>query len=582
MNIIQFILAIAAIIFTWALLFAVFVGIGLLVQRLMGLRKFDGDHCLMAFWMGLACTILFLQIYHLKMPVGPLAFMVVSVVGFMGLVLNGRDIFSWLRANLPGKRVPLIAMLVLTFWLANRSAGPCTTDDSGLYHLSGVRWNTACPIVPGLGNLHTRLAFNNASFLYGALLEVGPWYGRSNHLANGLLLAVLGAQCVLASYRLAQPQRQEMAVSLFNLFLLTPLILTAVHSWISSYSTDLPTAVLAFVATARMLAFLLRGRSNLKEQAYEVVFVITLLAVGACVKISLVFFFLVSGLPTVAVWLYRAWSYRRLALATVFKAAAMAVLLLAPWALRGVILSGYPAYPSTFAAMPVPWRVPDNLAKYDASRIRMWAQRSTETTDWHWLAGWVKDLERDIILPVIITVVGAGALLWLICSGKQPRHGTTAAGWLLALSALMGIAFWFLTAPARRFGYFLFWILAGTFLAMLFHRYLPLERRSLRNWVLVACLVFSVANIKKFFVTPPANGGLHPTPTVVAETFTTRSGLVLYVPAEADQCWDMKLPCTPYPRENLRLRREGDLGSGFLLDGPVPTPPLGDIGAGDP
>jgi len=61
MNMIQFILAMAAIILTWGLLFAIFVGVGLLAQLLMGLRKFDSDHCLMAFGMGLACTIVRLR-----------------------------------------------------------------------------------------------------------------------------------------------------------------------------------------------------------------------------------------------------------------------------------------------------------------------------------------------------------------------------------------------------------------------------------------------------------------------------------------------------------------------------------------
>ena len=32
--------------------------------------------------------------------------------------------------------------------------------------------------------------------------------------------------------------------------------------------------------------------------------------------------------------------------------------------------------------------------------------------------------------------------------------------------------------------------------------------------------------------------------------------------------WDAPLPATVEPRRNLRLRREGDLGSGFALDPP--------------
>ena len=549
-----------------------FVGIGLIIQRLLGLRKFDADHCLMGFWMGLAGIILFLQLWHFKMPVGVLAFFTVSVVGLIGLIWNNRDIFHWLRSNLSGKRLPLIAMLVLTVWLANRSAGPCKADDSGLYHLSGVRWITTHPIVPGLGNLHGRLAFNNASFLYDALLEIGPWYGRASHLANGLLLAVLGAQCILSGYRLAQPNCRKVAVSLFTLMLLTPLVLTAVHSWTSSYTTDLPTGVLAFVGSIAMFNLLLKDKTALLDQSYEVIFILAVLATGVCFKVSLIFFFTFAGLTTIVFWFYRAWNQRSLAIKTFVKAIMMTGFLLVPWAMRGIILSGYPVFPSSFAAMPVPWRVPENLTKWHVEQIQTWAYRSHDITGWQWFGPWLRDLERDIVLPVIITVLAAAVLLWLMSKRRQPRPGTSLMGWLLSLSALMGIAIWFLTAPGRRFGYFLFWILASSFLAMLFHRYAPVENKKLRSIVLIVCLVFSVVNIKKFFILPPPDGGLYATPKVVAKIFTTESGLDLYVPVEGVGCWDMKLPCTPYPRKNLRLRREGDIQSGFILAGPIALP----------
>ena len=574
MNTIQFILAMAAIILTWGLLFAIFVGVGLLAQLLTGLRKFDSDHCLMAFWMGLACTILFLQLWHLAMPVGALALAVVSAFGILGLFRNKSDIFAWSRKNLADKRGVIIAMLALTIWLANRSAGPCKTDDSGLYHLSGVRWITEYSIIPGLGNLHGRLAFNNASFLYCALLEVGPWYGKATHLANGLLLTVLGAQCILSAYRLAQPKCRKMAVSLFNLTLLTPLVLIAGHSWISSYNTDMPTAILVFAATVTMFAFLLRDNSDLKSQAYDVIFILTVLAAGVCVKVSLIFFFLAAAAITVAVWLNRAWSHRVLAIKTTLKAVAMAALLIVPWLGRSIILSGYPIFPNTFAPIPVSWRVPENLVKWHTHNIQAYAKRTQQLGDWEWLGPWLKDLERDITIPIVITILGVLTLAWIKWTARRPRPGTTATAWLLPITAMVGIICWFLIAPARRFGFFTFWVLAGTFSAMLFHRYAPVERPKLRSIVLIVCLVFSAVNIKKFFVMPPANGWLHPTPTVVAETFRTRSGLILYTPADGQghRCWDMQLPCTPYLRDNLRLRREGDLQSGFILDGPVKIP----------
>jgi hypothetical protein len=50
--------------------------------------------------------------------------------------------------------------------------------------------------------------------------------------------------------------------------------------------------------------------------------------------------------------------------------------------------------------------------------------------------------------------------------------------------------------------------------------------------------------------------------------FTTRSGLRLSVPtAGVGQCIDAPLPCTPNPANNLRLRKPGDISSGFAVDG---------------
>jgi hypothetical protein len=43
------------------------------------------------------------------------------------------------------------------------------------------------------------------------------------------------------------------------------------------------------------------------------------------------------------------------------------------------------------------------------------------------------------------------------------------------------------------------------------------------------------------------------------------SGLVVFDPGRTMQCWDAPLPCTPFPNDALRLRRAGELASGFTL-----------------
>ncbi|MGC8605238.1 MAG: hypothetical protein ACP5VS_16345 [Desulfomonilaceae bacterium] len=44
------------------------------------------------------------------------------------------------------------------------------------------------------------------------------------------------------------------------------------------------------------------------------------------------------------------------------------------------------------------------------------------------------------------------------------------------------------------------------------------------------------------------------------------SGLIVYTPAQGDQCWDSPVPSTPYFNPNLRLRVAGKIESGFTVN----------------
>ncbi|MFC1681086.1 hypothetical protein ACFL1S_04730 [Pseudomonadota bacterium] len=62
-----------------------------------------------------------------------------------------------------------------------------------LYHLNTIRWLNAFPIIPGLGNLHGRLAFNHAFFPYVAALNFDPYFNHGRSLANSFLLLLATA-----------------------------------------------------------------------------------------------------------------------------------------------------------------------------------------------------------------------------------------------------------------------------------------------------------------------------------------------------------------------------------------------------
>jgi hypothetical protein len=178
----------------WFGLFAVFSGIGLLIRRAFGLRVQGAPTWIFSFWVGWIFAILILQIWHLWFKIDGWALVFIATIGIVGLLWNRRDLWRVMQECLWRQLWIPIVLLLMALWLANRAIGPIQNGDTGLYHMAAVKWAASSAIVPGLGNLHGRLAYNSSFFLYAAMLGMGPWVQKSHYLANGVLILVLFAQ----------------------------------------------------------------------------------------------------------------------------------------------------------------------------------------------------------------------------------------------------------------------------------------------------------------------------------------------------------------------------------------------------
>ena len=95
----------------------------------------------------------------------------------------------------------------------------------------------------------------------------------------------------------------------------------------------------------------------------------------------------------------------------------LAAVLLATWMGRGIMLSGYPLFPSTALAMPVPWRMPvKGIIEFQGEILR-WARDPDPGSDpkkviktWRWLPGWcerVVAMKTHFAWPAQIGVAGS-------------------------------------------------------------------------------------------------------------------------------------------------------------------------------
>ena len=580
---------------THCLLALAFAGLGLLLRRAFGLRHATLDDCFLAFWMGFALAITFLMLWHFALPVGSAPLAIVGASGIAGLVMVRSDVTEAIRGSILPRRA-LVLTALFGLWVANLSLGRLTNWDSALYHIQGVQWIKAYPTLPGLANVFGPLGFNNSSFLYDAMLDVGPWSGRAWHVANGLLIVAFGAQALLSAAQLLRSRTSASPAHLFGLLLLAPAVDYAVTESLSSFATAVPASLLLMVAATRCyLATTAHDRPS-QQRAYDFVCVVALSAAAVSVKSS-------AGVFAAAILVVSVFGVLRLAGAEltlrrrslIWMATAVAVIGVA-WTTRGVLLSGYPLFPSQTLGLSVDWRVPAEHARAELEFVEHSARATAENfayvsgsitgpTVWlrHWARTSLYDL-YDLAAPLGLATV-IGAILWRL---RRRNGGPLRGGWELLLPLVISIGAWFLIAPMPRYGTAFLWSLAALWGSQVF-RLVRWTEGGIRRLVLGACLMgFTPCVVNPLWArlesgrsTPRASivntNFKLPTPghwyqidelEPLLTTYTTKTGVVLNVPiGRFGKCWDAPVPCTPNPAPNLRLRVPGRVDKGFTVDG---------------
>jgi hypothetical protein len=580
-----FLTATGTIVLAWLWMTCMFNGVGLLARRVFRLpRPADPDGA--DFWIGLVTSLLLLQILHLFVPIGRPVFYGFAVTGTLAFLILGRGQIFQRTLLFPSSgfdafiRVGTLALCVLT---AYKSLGPLWNYDSGLYHLTGVRWIQHYSIVPGLANLHSRLGFNNSNFILGALLNGGPWPCDAYHLTNGLLVvnlfAVAGRQ-----FRALYVDPAPLPDRLFGMLLVLPLIILAVCYDLPSYSTDLSSALPAFVIFWQLLKLARTPHDQASAQREAAFLIAAVGALGITFKLSNALFVLLCGGAAALLILAGNARRPRRALALLAPGLAAALLLLLPWLVRGVILSGYPLYPSTFAGLAFDWTLAPEECARELTIVKNWARAPgiaywNVPSGWAWIPDWLQQqLKQSYFFPWDIKfplTLALGSLVLSAASGLLRRRAP-ARELALVLIPAAAVALWFVSAPDPRFIFGPLWILALAPLASLLQKSRPtasLPGQSLAIAVAFSLAIFAlISNLYWSRDSAPTaldpEFGYHPIPTVSPKTFVTDSGLELQMRVDSppnERIYDLPLPATPYPRKDLILRHPGSLQGGFRI-----------------
>ncbi len=553
---------------------ALFCGIGLITLWAFKLCSMTTPRFSALFWLGWSATILILQIWHFFAPITKLLFFPLISLSLIGWMISYKSIVEDIKSVSLQKIIVFLLIFISTgVWIASLATESSVPYDTGLYHIQVIKWNSEYAIVPGLGNLHSRLAFNNSNFLYASLLDNGFWEGKSFHISNSLLMFVLVFQLLYQIYKKIIVKPFPVSI-IFDI-----LLLSAAISWsygypvkygLTSYNQDLVIFVISSIVLNVLLNALLSRKSG-TENKRNYLFIAVVAVCGITVKLSFLPLAILS-IVAISVSYFR---QRIISLVDMFRCNILPVLLIFFWIVRNLILSGYFLYPSPVISLPVKWRIPVSQVERTQRGIVSWARYGTNADgsdlDNAWQAQWYARTDIGIKWAFYLGIGFSGCALILSKFNKK-KLNISLAIWLGIV--ILSIIVWFFTAPHVRFSAGLFSACMAGGCMLLADQLSVLKQKIYRSGVFLIVITFAVANayfLRTQSVSPVFRIELGPDlkrmqadPTKYTDYLV--DGVAIYYPVTGDQCWNTPLPCSPQPNSRLHLISSPDIQCGFWME----------------
>ena len=467
-----------------------------------------------------------------------------------------------------GPMLAVSTLVFITIWL--RSTQLPRLNDTGGYHAPMIEWIRHYAIVPGLANLNYRFGFNNSWFLLNAFFALplpgtplangqpglpSPWHGLNGWL---LLMGMAYAVTIWPKKPLAWLWVGFMAG-----------LLLVFHWTLASPTPDLPAQLYA-----GLVIFLWFDGDGFRAKPLGLEAWLCLLfgLAAMTTKLSTVTVLVLPALLLFRALQHREWHFLTISIVTI-------VIGTGYWWVGNVILTGYLFYPTLSALadlFSVDWKVPRYLleqglfnltdgtkAGYSGPAWRVWA----------WVPQWF--ITRPPLEQVTASLLAFAPIAASFGQRNTRTRLTYSRFWAL-ITALTGVAFWFLLAPDLRFG-------AASVLLLLLLTYGPLVRQSITHlstkrrqyvgYLLAIGLITSllIAAIRRepvswLFPAPYPNPSLK-TVMLGSQTLyiaTDRTDVAHGIRGYWSNCFAAPLPCAPYAPPGLQLRGK-TLGEGFRI-----------------
>lgn len=400
---------------------------------------------------GIGAVTVYAQFFSVFWKVGFLANLILLLICVLCIMVFKKQLRENLRTcrlTVTPKKAALLFLLFLVF--AYGTSTGIIHYDTGLYHAQSIRWIEEYGVVPGLGNLHSRLAYNSAAFGLSALYSMAFAGGQSYHCCAGFLAFLLAIVCVEAftRERVIRPQLSDFVRLTAVYYLLI------IYDEMVSPASDYFMVLLVFFIIIRWLELI-----EEKEKSYLPYALLSVLGVIVLtIKLSGALILLLVLKPACMM-------IKEKRVKEIFRFLGLGILSAAPFLIRNVILSGWLVYPFTAIDLfSFDFKIPKGVADYDAREIQVWGRGFSDVERYgepvrDWMPEWIGNLDgtNKIFLALAISAV---LLLFVLLLYALIKKKKDMADFLhVAGTFAVCFLFWLFSAPLIRYGCVFLWIL---------------------------------------------------------------------------------------------------------------------------
>jgi len=460
----------------------------------------------------------------------------------------------------------VFVLLVFITVLGIGSDNP-VNPDTGIYHAQAIRWMETFPVVPGLGNLHSRFAYNSNWLVINAFFSFSFLGLQSFHVLPGAFVLVAIIYFMGGMNKIF---KKEITVTNVIKTLLIPLVFYILGSQVSSPGTDFPANIWTWI-TFLIWFETFEVEEDSQHNAIRLEEILVFIFSIYLITIKL------STLPLLLLSAFIVYKNVRRNIKIIIKLLMLASIVLAPWFARNLILSGYWIYPIPLLSVISPnwdWKIPLDSVVNEKNVIQAWARIPRGDVDYVLtmpLLGWLKEwfLNRTLNQRILILGASFSPILFIISSQFVLRKFAFFRYFAYSyLVSYCGLAFWLFGAPDIRFGFgfvIITFLISGGPLVLWILRKIPHQKFVIDIllsliFLYQASVLIQSAHIKSLMerVILPADYGQLPTKPCDIHGYT------LLCAEYYNECWYDPFPCIPPGSANPQVELRGEtLRSGF-------------------